>query len=61
MRPRPQLGTIRLNPREDEAYRGYIIRRGLNGQHHVSKAGHHICTRDTLAQARADVDLLTIR
>ena len=46
----------------NQAYRGYLIKRdACRDLWHVSKGGHHICSRDRLSDAKADIDMLTGR
>lgn len=42
-------------PKDQEAYKGYLIKYG-SGYWHVSKDGHHITSQATLEQAKSTVD-----
>ncbi len=45
--------------KNDEAYKGYLIRTGLIGDYFVGKDGHWIACVKSLEEAKKAIDLLT--
>lgn len=38
------------------AYRGYLIKHGIDRSFSISKDGHHICWASTILKAKAEID-----